>query len=135
MPSRNPLRVLLVDDYQDALETWTMFLQASGYDVVTASDGRQAVERALSTRPDVVVMDLELPGVDGFAAARQMRAMPTTAAIPLIAATGYSSPRVLKAAQAAGFELVLVKPCDPERMLTAINRAVEHRDGIPVTRN
>ena len=122
--TRRPVRVLLVDDYPDALETWTLFLQAAGYEVITATDGVDAVERAISAHPDVVVMDLDLPRRNGFDAAQDLKADPSTSGIPLIAATGYSSSGLKERAATAGFSAVLVKPCDPDRMLWEIDHAL-----------
>ena len=118
-------RVLLVDDYPDALETWRVYLELSGFEVETAPDGRTAVEKALSTHPDVIVMDLELPIMSGFEATRQLRAMGETAAIPIIAATGYSHFNGLDQARLAPFDLVVVKPCDPSQLLGQIRRLLE----------
>ena len=123
-------RVLLVDDYPDALETWRVYLELSGFEVETATDGRAAVEKALSTHPHVIVMDLELPIVSGFEATRQLRAMDETAAIPIIAATGYSHFNGLDHARLALFDVVVVKPCDPSQLLSQIRRLLEAAPAI-----
>jgi CheY-like chemotaxis protein len=115
-------RVLLVDDYPDALEIWSLYLQMSGYDVVTAGDGRSAVDMANSAHPDVIVMDLELPGITGFEAARRLRSSSETRGIPLIAATGYSHAHQLDEAQDAGFDRILIKPCDPAALVAEIEQ-------------
>ena len=81
-------RILLVDDYFDALEMWAICLRQCGYEVLTAADGLRAVETAMAERPDLVVLDLDLPGISGLEVARRLRAFPPTAKIPLIAATG-----------------------------------------------
>jgi CheY-like chemotaxis protein len=117
--------VLLVDDYPDALETWRVYLELSGFEVVTAADGRTAVEKALSSHPHVIVMDLELPVLSGFEATRQLRAMDETARIPVIAATGYSHFNGLDQARLAPFDLVVVKPCDPSQLLAQIRRLLD----------
>ncbi len=115
-------RVLLVDDYPDALEMWGLYLRSQGYEVVTADDGLRAVELALSDQADVIVMDLELPGITGFEAARRLRQDPRTCKMPLIAATGYSHTKQLDQARQAGFDSVIVKPCDPGDLVTEIER-------------
>jgi CheY-like chemotaxis protein len=126
-------RILLVDDYPDALETWGLYLRTCGFEVVTAATGNEAVDVALATRPDLIVMDLELPGISGFEAARRLRRMAETAAIPLIAATGYSHRSQLAEAQEVGFDAILVKPCDPGELVAEIERrlaaAPERGDG------
>jgi CheY-like chemotaxis protein len=120
--------VLLVDDYADALEMWSLYLRMSGYDVVTASDGQQAIDQAIAAHPAAIVMDLELPVLTGIEAAQRLRQMPATATIPLIAATGYSTSRQLDAARDAGFDLILIKPCDPARLLHEIERLIGEPD-------
>lgn len=129
--SKQPMRVLLVDDYPDALETWSLFLQLKGYDVLTAQDGRMAVDLAISEHPHVVVMDLDLPVLSGCEAARLLRERADTSAIPLIAATGYSQGSQLEEARRAGFDSVLVKPCDPEALVAEIDRLTgrDRQDG------
>src|SRR5262245_53828847 len=112
--------VLLVDDYRDALDIWEWYLRANGYEVLTASNGADAIRVAKSARPDVIVMDLQLPGITGCDAAREIRAAPETMDIPLIAATGFSHDRQLAEARAAGFDRILIKPCDPPRLVEEI---------------
>jgi CheY-like chemotaxis protein len=120
-------RILLVDDYPDALEMWCLYLQLAGYDVATAENGRDAVRLALAQPPDLIVMDLELPGLTGIEAARLLRQSPGTARVPLIAATGYSHAGQLEAAERAGFNVVLVKPCDPAALVREIGRLLGDR--------
>lgn len=124
---RNVIRILLVDDYPDALEMWALYLRSVGYDVVTADDGLSAVDMAMALTPDVVVMDPELPGLSGWEAARRLRQDGRTAALPLIAATGYSHVTQLDQARHAGFDAVLVKPCDPRLLVTEIERQLRAR--------
>lgn len=114
--------VLIVDDYPDALDIWAIYLRAVGYQVSTAADGAAALEQAERLLPDLIVLDLELPGVSGFEAARRLRANPVTRDIPLIAATGYSHHRQLELARASGFDRVMVKPVDPEMLVEEIER-------------
>jgi CheY-like chemotaxis protein len=120
-------RILLVDDYPDALETWGLFLRMKGYDVVTAPDGRSAVQTAITERPDVIVMDLDLPGMSGVEAARVLRQRPETAGIPMIAATGFSHKGQLDEAEHAGFNVILIKPCEPETLIEHIERLIDAR--------
>lgn len=120
-------RILLVDDYPDALEMWGLYLRSCGYDVVTAENGIAAVEMALSTPLDLIVMDLELPGLSGFEAARRLRQDARTADLPLIAATGYSHLKQLDQARHAGFDAVMVKPCDPGLLVAEIERQLRGR--------
>ena len=121
----SPKRVLLVDDYPDALEIWGLYLRTMGYEVVTADDGLKAVDEAHQHLPDVIVLDLELPGITGFEAAIRLRNADDTAEIPLIAATGYSHVRQLNQARDAGFDSIIVKPCEPQALVAEIERLLE----------
>lgn len=122
-------RILLVDDYPDALETWGLFLRMKGYDVVTAPDGRSAVQTAIAERPDLIVMDLDLPGMSGVEAARVLRQRPDTSEIPMIAATGFSHKGQLDEAEDAGFNVILIKPCEPEALIEHIERLIGAQSG------
>ena len=114
--------ILIVDDYQDALDIWALYLRSLGYQVSTASDGAAALDQAQRLLPDLVVLDLELPRLSGMDVARQLRANPDTQCIPLIAATGYSHARQLEAARDAGFDHIVVKPCEPDALVEEIQR-------------
>jgi CheY-like chemotaxis protein len=124
-------RILLVDDYPDALEIWGLYLRSLGYTVETADDGLSAVEQAHHHLPDIIVLDLELPGITGFEAAVRLRQAPDTAAIPLIAATGYSHVKQLNQARESGFDSIVIKPCEPAALVGEIERLLqktqEHR--------
>jgi CheY-like chemotaxis protein len=115
-------RILIVDDYPDALEVWGLYLRAAGFQVLVACDGPHAFDDIVREKPDVVVMDLELPGKSGFEVASAVKARPDTCAIPLIAATGYSLTSQLDRALASGFDSVIVKPCDPKALVAEIHR-------------
>jgi CheY-like chemotaxis protein len=112
--------VLLVDDYPDALDVWEIFLTAAGCQVLTAGDGAQALEIARTQRPDVIVMDFQMPGLSGPSVAEALREDSATAQIPLIAVTG----RRVEPAEARrlGFAALIVKPCEPEALLAEIRR-------------
>jgi CheY-like chemotaxis protein len=128
--------ILIVDDYVDALDIWAIYMTAAGYRVSTAIDGASAIAKAHQLRPDLIVLDLELPGISGFEAARKLRGDPKTADIPLIAATGYSQMRQLDLAREVGFDAVVVKPCDPEKLLAEIERlSADHADPIQLNSN
>jgi len=122
IPNPDGKHILIVDDYADALDIWAIYLTAAGYRVSTAIDGASAIAKAHQLLPDLIVLDLELPGISGFEAARALRGDPETADIPLIAATGYSHLRQLDLAREVGFDAVVVKPCDPDMLLAEIER-------------
>ena len=117
LPVEKPLRVMVVDDNVDAAQMMAMFLQASGHDVVVEYDARQALECARAESPDVFLLDIGLPDVNGNELARLIRAQPQTAHAVLIAVTGYSQERDRKNAMEAGFQHYLVKPVDPAKLM------------------
>ena len=133
--TRPSCRVLLVEDYPDTLTTWSAGLRLAGYDVLTATEGLGAVEVATDLHPDVVIMDLELPGITGDEAARRLRRDPATADIPLIAATGTSHPVRLDAASRAGFDVILIKPCDASQLMVEIERLLDRGNSGSGQRN
>ncbi|WP_020652605.1 hybrid sensor histidine kinase/response regulator [Massilia niastensis] len=110
------LKVLVVDDNADAAETLGLLLAAQGHEVVIEHGSLRALERARSVRPDVCLLDIGLPEIDGHELARRLRAQPETAGTVLIAVTGYGQQQDRDAAFAAGFQHHLVKPVDLERL-------------------
>lgn len=121
--------ILIVDDYPDALDVWDLYLRASGFEVLRAEDGETALRSACDNLPDLVVMDLELPGLSGFEVARALKARDDTRRIPLIASTGHSLPAKLDEAKRSGFDLILIKPCDPAELVEQIHRHLGAREG------
>ena len=114
--------ILIVDDYPDALDIWALYLTSLGYRVSTASDGEAALAEAERLHPDLIVLDLELPRLSGIDVAKRLRANPDTQSIPLIAATGYSHRTQLDRARDAGFDHIVIKPCDPDALVEEIER-------------
>jgi signal transduction histidine kinase/DNA-binding response OmpR family regulator len=106
-------RVLVVDDNRDAAETTAMFLQLAGHEVKTVGDGQQALASAPVYAPDVVVLDIGLPGLDGYEVARRLRRLAQTERALLIALTGYGQASDQRQAEEAGFDAHYVKPTDP----------------------
>jgi two-component system CheB/CheR fusion protein len=116
-PLAVPCRVLIVDDNADSAETLAMLLSHAGHRVETAADGPSALASALEIRPDVIVLDIGLPGMTGYEVAQRLRAEPSMASTFLIALTGYGRPEDAQLAQAAGFDVHLVKPVSPRVLL------------------
>jgi two-component system cell cycle response regulator DivK len=125
--------ILIVDDYPDALDVWDLYLRASGFEVLRAEDGNTALQTACTHVPDLVVMDLELPGLSGCQVASALRARAETRHIPLIASTGHSLPAKLEEARRSGFDLILIKPCDPSELVDAIRRHLAARPARTTT--
>jgi CheY-like chemotaxis protein len=107
------LRILVVEDNIDTAETLRALLELSGHKVAVAGSGMDGVETARHWRPDVVLCDLGLPGLDGYAVARTLRQDPDTTSIRLIAVSGYGSKTDRQRCREAGFDLHLTKPVDP----------------------
>ena len=114
--------ILVVDDYADNREMYSAYLKYQGLDVVEAANGAEALERAFERPPDLVVMDLSLPGVDGWQATRTLKADGRTKNIPVIAVTGHALAGAPEQAAEAGCDGFLTKPCLPEDLLREIER-------------
>ncbi|MFM0023527.1 hybrid sensor histidine kinase/response regulator [Paraburkholderia azotifigens] len=111
------LRVLVVDDNIDAADSLAALLELSGHSVRTASDGQKAVQACEVASPDVVLLDIGLPGMDGYEVARRLRQMPGMSHLTLIAVTGYGQPDDVARAMDAGFDHHLVKPIEPDTLM------------------
>lgn len=115
-PTGPSLRVLVVDDNVDAAETLALLLQESGHDVQIAFDGPTALDTAVDYRPDVVLLDIGLPGLDGLEVGKRLRQEPTLSGVVLIAMTGYGLESDRKRSREAGFDHHLAKPADFEKV-------------------
>ena len=116
-------RILVVDDNRDSAESLAMVLRLSGYDARTAYDGRQALVDAQVYRPDLVLLDIGLPGVSGYEVARRLRSEPGAVQTKLVALSGYAREEDRRQAIAAGFDDYLIKPVDFDalfKLLTAL---------------
>jgi CheY-like chemotaxis protein len=111
-PSQGGLRVLIVDDNPDAADSLAVLLDNAGQRVLTAYDGETALAVAYAQRPQVALIDLGLPGTDGYALAQRLRQQSELPALRLIAVTGYGDPASRQRSKAAGFDEHLVKPVD-----------------------
>ena len=123
--------ILVVDDYQDAREMYAEYLQFSGFRVAEARNGNEAVEKAFELRPDLILMDLSLPGKDGGEATRELKSDERTRHIPVVALTGHALAGASEGAKRAGCDSFVTKPCLPDdlvvevrRMLSAVQKQV-----------
>ena len=114
------LRVLVVDDHVDATRALRRLLQVMGHQVTVAHDGKSGIELAEQMQPDVILLDIGLPRMDGYTVARHLRTLPAFAATRIIALTGYGATEARENARKAGFDLHLVKPVDAEELEAAI---------------
>jgi CheY-like chemotaxis protein len=109
-------RILLADDNRDALETLARLLQLGGHEIYKAMDGVQALEAATRVRPDLVLLDIGMPGMDGYEVARRIRSQPWGRAAMLVALTGWGQESDRKRSRDAGFDTHCIKPLDPQRL-------------------
>lgn len=114
--------ILVVEDNPLNRELVVDLLEAAGYTVLQAEDGLGLLERVKQEQPDLILLDLQLPGVDGFTLARQLKADPETQAIPLIAMTAYAMPGDQAQALEAGCNGYLPKPLNTKELLQTITR-------------
>jgi CheY-like chemotaxis protein len=127
-PSRD-CRILIVDDNRDAAESIATFFRLQGKTVRTVFDGQRAIDEASEFEPDVAVLDIGLPLLDGYEVARRLRQLPATRNALLLALTGYGQTRDRARAQAAGFDHHFVKPVDPAALLSAVAVWLNARPG------
>lgn len=123
-PTKLAIRVLVVEDNQAAREGYAAYLTRSGYDVLCAATGHEALTLAIGWVPNVVVLDLGLPDIDGWEVSRRLKAAPQTTAVPIIALTGATLTHERVSAMRAGCDRHLAKPCAPTDLLDAIERCV-----------
>jgi CheY-like chemotaxis protein len=116
--------ILVVDDFEDNREMYTQFLRFNGYRVAEAVDGLDALAKAGALLPDLIVMDLSLPVVDGWEATRRLKADPSTREIPVIALTGHALAGHAEGAIAAGCDAFVTKPCIPVDLEAEIRRVL-----------
>jgi two-component system cell cycle response regulator DivK len=117
--SRAPL-ILLVEDFDDAREMYKEYLTFAGFRVETASDGHEAVHKARTLAPDLILMDLSLPGLDGWEATRLLKNDPATAHLVIVALSAHALAAEGNRAREAGCDGFIAKPCLPPDLVTQI---------------
>ena len=123
--SVEPTRILMVDDYHDNREMYAAYLRYSGFVVEEAVTGTEAIEKAQATRPNLIVMDLSLPGMDGWEATRRLKTDPKTGHIPIVVVSGHALEGSVQTAKAAGCDAFLRKPCLPQVLLAEVKRLLK----------
>lgn len=116
------LRVLVIEDNEQNLYLVTFMLESRGYEVVQARDGREGIERAGEVRPALILLDIQLPGMDGYAVARALRGNPELAEVPIVAVTSYAMVGDRERALAAGCSGYIEKPINPETFMADVER-------------
>jgi CheY-like chemotaxis protein len=115
-------RALIVDDVADVTEMLSVLLSHAGYDVVTASSARAALEAARQRQFDVIISDIGMPEMNGYQLARAIRVMPGYETVPMVAVTGYSMFDDQERSKSAGFTAHMTKPIDPRALLDLIEQ-------------
>jgi CheY-like chemotaxis protein len=118
-------RVLVVDDSKDTADSMALILQLEGYQVAVAYDGKGALQAAQVQKPQAVLLDIGLPGMDGYRVARTLRSDPTHERTLLVAITGYGHEDDKRRSREAGFDFHLVKPVDPEQLCQLLAESSE----------
>jgi PAS domain S-box-containing protein len=137
-PQPSPVRALIVDDNIDAADTLSLLLQLGGHTTCLVHDGQEAIKAAAEFKPDIVLLDLGLPGMDGFEVARAIRRLPELGYLALVAITGWGSPEDRARTKQAGFDEHLTKPVDIsmiESLLNKLPRRYSSGEGNPPVRN
>ena len=129
MSDENVPTVMVVDDFPDNVEMYAAYLRFEGLRVLEASNGLEALEKAVTELPAVIVMDLSLPGLDGWEATRRLKADPRTRRIPIVALTGHALAGSSERAKEAGCDSFLTKPCLPEALHAEIMRFINAARG------
>jgi len=125
--SRRAGLVLIVDDSHDARELYAMYFDHVGYSVRAVADGQAAIDAAVEMQPDVIVMDLSMPQVDGITATERLRQHPRTRDVPVILLTGFPQKAIERGALEAGVDVFLTKPCLPEDLESHVRRLMESK--------
>jgi len=121
----NPL-ILVVEDFDDAREMYRDYLEFAGFRVETARDGREAIDKAGALQPDLILMDLSLPGIDGWEATRLLKASPETRQIIIIALSAHALATEGERARAAGCDGFIAKPCLPPDLVHEITKYLKN---------
>lgn len=125
------VRVLIIDDAADVRDMYATYLEYVGFRVESAADGREGLTKAHALSPDIIVLDLRLPQIDGWSLCQTLKGTALTRGIPVIALSGVVDEESRQRAEAAGVDAFLRKPCLPEELVHEIQRHVTARDRSP----
>lgn len=115
-------KVLLADDEEDIKLVIQMYLETSGYEVVTAYDGLDAIEKAKETKPDLILMDIMMPVIDGIEVTRQIKSLEETKHIPVVMLTAAAQSAMVERAMKAGASDYISKPFEPENLKNIVDQ-------------
>jgi two-component system, cell cycle response regulator DivK len=117
-------RILLVEDHEDNRNIYRTILNHFGYEVLEAHDGRQGIDLARTETPDLILMDVSIPHIDGWEATRILKADPATATIPIVALTAHALKEDREHAVVVGFDGYLAKPVEPRTVVAEVERFI-----------
>jgi two-component system, cell cycle response regulator DivK len=120
--------ILLVEDHEDNRNVYSTILRISGFEVVEAHDGQEGVDLAREVLPDLILMDVAIPLIDGWQATRILKADPATMGIPILALTALAGPEDRKLAREVGCDGFLAKPVEPRRVVAEVEKVIGSAD-------
>jgi len=123
-PRTHPV-ILIAEDFEDARDLYKDYLEFSGFDVETASNGREAIDRAIALQPDLILMDASMPVLDGWQATRELKANPVTRHIPVVALTAHAFDDARQEARSSGCDGFVTKPCLPDDLVAQVRATLE----------
>jgi CheY-like chemotaxis protein len=119
--------VLIIEDDDDSRFVYRLLFEDQGFDVALAASGDEGLRLARERNPQAIIMDVSIPGVDGWTATQRLKADPTMADIPVIVLTAHAFPEDRRRAEAVGCDAFLTKPCEPREVLDEVRRHVRGR--------
>lgn len=117
-------RILIVEDNEDNFQLVRFLLERDGFEVISAANGKEGVETAMREKPDLILMDLSMPEMDGWTAAQKIKAEPETKAIPLLALTAHTLPGDRMRALEAGCDGYISKPINVEYLIKTVSSSI-----------
>ncbi len=123
-PHAQPV-ILIAEDFEDARDLYKEYLEFSGFTVETASNGREAIQLAVSLQPDLILMDASMPVLDGWQATRELKANPATKHIPVLALTAHAFDDARQEARSSGCDGFVTKPCLPDDLVAQVRATLE----------
>ncbi len=128
-------RILVIEDNEQNLYLVRFILEKSGYEIHEARDGREGIEMAMRVKPDLILLDIQLPVMDGYAVARTLRTMPDLDKVPIVAVTSYAMAGDREKTIAAGCTGYIEKPINPDTFLQQVEQQLRSRNSGEVTRD
>jgi CheY-like chemotaxis protein len=117
--------ILIAEDFEDARDLYKDYLEFSGFTVETATNGRDAIDLAISLQPDLILMDASMPVLDGWQATRELKANPTTSHIPVLALTAHAFDDARQEARSSGCDGFVAKPCLPDALVATVRATLD----------